>query len=597
MIVPMKKVTLLCLTHERETTLREVRRLGALHILVEKLEESNDRADQLTLISSVEKCVRSLEARKGNTEDKPDHDYQPKQLYEKVLHELELLSEVEQEIDSLFRIEESLEPWGNFSPETIKELAAGGIYLYCCEAPPAVYQKLLTREDIAIEEISSDKTKVRFIIMAREELDTKDLPLAPLPDDKSLEQAREQLHAARERKSKIERELDMLANLEEILAVYLAELQERLEFMQARDSMSDHEEIISIKGFIPETRMDEVNKEAEKQGWALLIEKPDEEDQVPTLITLPKAVRIVQPLFEFLGISPGYREIDVSAGVLFFFTIFFGIIVGDAGYGSLFLLGTLGGMLFIKNKNEKVKLALRLLMVLSISTITWGGLSGNWFGLAAPGIKFLTEANPTVKNANVMFICFIIAVAQLSMGHIWQAIVHGKLRKALGQLGWILLLGGNFFLTVKLLVYPGAFPVYMYYLYGAGLVLIVFCDVDWKDIGAAFNFPFSVINSFVDILSYIRLFAVGLAGYEIARSFNNMGGSLFNIPDLSWWMVPLCILGGGLVILLGQGLNIVLCLLSVLVHGVRLNTLEFSNHVGLTWSGSEFKPFKKNNCN
>ena len=76
-----------------------------------------------------------------------------------------------------------------------------------------------------------------------------------------------------------------------------------------------------------------------------------------------------------------------------------------------------------------------------------------------------------------------------------------------------------------------------------------------------------------------------------------MGGSLFNIPDLSWWMVPLCILGGGLVILLGQGLNIVLCLLSVLVHGVRLNTLEFSNHVGLTWSGSEFKPFKKNNCN
>jgi V/A-type H+-transporting ATPase subunit I len=183
------------------------------------------------------------------------------------------------------------------------------------------------------------------------------------------------------------------------------------------------------------------------------------------------------------------------------------------------------------------------------------------------------------------------------MGHIWQAIVHGKVRKALGQLGWILLLGGNFFLTVKLLVYPGAFPIYMYYLYGAGLVLIIFCDVDWKDIGAAFNFPFSVINSFVDILSYIRLFAVGLAGYEIARSFNNMGGSLFNIPDLSWWMIPLCIIGGGLVILLGQGLNIVLCLLSVLVHGVRLNTLEFSNHVGLTWSGSEFKPFKKNSCN
>jgi V/A-type H+-transporting ATPase subunit I len=89
------------------------------------------------------------------------------------------------------------------------------------------------------------------------------------------------------------------------------------------------------------------------------------------------------------------------------------------------------------------------------------------------------------------------------------------------------------------------------------------------------------------------LFAVGLAGYEIARSFNGMGGSLINIPDLHWTLIPLCIIGGGLVIILGQSLNMVLCLLSVLVHGVRLNTLEFSNHVGLTWAGIEFKPFKK----
>ncbi|MDD5728905.1 MAG: hypothetical protein PHV59_10105, partial [Victivallales bacterium] len=93
---------------------------------------------------------------------------------------------------------------------------------------------------------------------------------------------------------------------------------------------------------------------------------------------------------------------------------------------------------------------------------------------------------------------------------------------------------------------------------------------------------------------YIRLFAVGLAGYQIANSFNSMGKSLIGIPELSWWMVPLCVLGGALVIVLGQSLNIVLCLLSVLVHGVRLNTLEFSNHVGLTWAGIDFKPFRKN---
>jgi V/A-type H+/Na+-transporting ATPase subunit I len=593
MIIPMKKVTLLCLADEREASLREIRYLGALHIVVEKLNESDDRTDTHTLLANVEKSVRCLDARVGNTEETPDHQFLPRQLYDKVSHEMTKLAAIEQEIDSFYRMEETLSPWGDFSPETIKELAAGGIYVYCCEAPHKNYAEYLERKDITVEEVNSDKALTRFIVLSQSELDTKDLALAVLPEEKSLNQVKEQLQKAKAQRDAIDKELDSLACQLSVIEDYCAEVKERLEFLSARDSMADHEEIISIQGFIPETRMDEVNEYAKKHGWALLIEEPDSEDQVPTLITLPKVFRMVQPLFGFLGISPGYREIDVSVGVLFFFTIFFGIIVGDAGYGSLFLLGTLGAATFMKNKSDNVKLALRLSTVLSLATITWGALSGNWFGLAAPGIKFLTEADPTLKNANVMFICFIIAVAQLSMGHIWQAVVHGKVRKAFGQLGWIFLLGGNFFLTVKLLVYPGAFPVYMYYLYGTGMFLIIFCDVNWKDVGEAFNFPFSIINSFVDILSYIRLFAVGLAGYEIARSFNGMGGSLINIPDLSWWMIPLCIIGGALVIVFGQALNIVLCLLSVLVHGVRLNTLEFSNHVGLTWAGIEFKPFKK----
>ncbi|MBU8901943.1 MAG: hypothetical protein KOO69_04315 [Victivallales bacterium] len=594
MIIPMKKVTLLCLAHERETSLREIRYLGALHIVVEKLKDTDDRTAMHSLLADVEKSVRCLEARIGNSEEAPNHQFLPRQLYDKVSHEMTKYAAIEQEIDSFYRMKEALSPWGDFSPETIKDLAAGGIYVYCCEAPHKIYAEYLERKDITIEEVNSDKALTRFVVFSQNELDTKDLALAVLPNDKSLRQVKEQIEKAEVHRDKIDKELDSLACQTSVIENYCTEVKERLEFLSARDSMADHEEIISIHGFIPEPRMDEVDEYAKKHGWALLIEDPAPEDhQVPTLITLPKVFRMVQPLFDFLGISPGYREIDVSVGVLFFFTIFFGIIVGDAGYGSLFLIGTLAGAIFIKNKSDKLKLALRLSVVLSLSAIIWGALSGDWFGLHTPGIKFLTEADATVKNANVMLICFVIALAQLSMGHIWQAIVHAKIRKAFGQLGWILLLGGNFFLTLKLIVYPGAFPVYMYYLYGIGMVLIIFCDVNWKDVGEAFNFPFSIINSFVDILSYIRLFAVGLAGYQIASSFNDMGVTLFKIPDLSWWMVILCILGGALVILFGHLLNIALCLMSVLVHGVRLNTLEFSNHVGLTWAGIEFKPFKK----
>ena len=150
----------------------------------------------------------------------------------------------------------------------------------------------------------------------------------------------------------------------------------------------------------------------------------------------------------------------------------------------------------------------------------------------------------------------------------------------------MLIVWGNFFLTVRLIVYPGEFPKFMYALYGAGLLLVMVCGVNWKNAAAIFQFPFDIIGSFTDVLSYIRLFAVSLAGACIAGSFNGMG---FNMGDVSVWLVP----AGLLVAAVGHVLNIALALLSVLVHGVRLNTLEFSNHTGLSWSGQAFEPFKK----
>ena len=197
-------------------------------------------------------------------------------------------------------------------------------------------------------------------------------------------------------------------------------------------------------------------------------------------------------------------------------------------------------------------------------------------------LRFFTQ--PDVKDANVQAFCFALAVAQLSLGRIWRAIHDGNLRSVGRNLGWMLILWGNFFLTLRLIVWPGEFPTYMYWLYGAGLVLVICCDINWKNVADIFQFPFNIIGSFVDVLSYIRLFAVGMAGYYIAASFNGMGVSI-------WKASPYFLLFGVLVILFGHLLNLGLCALSVLVHGVRLNTLEFSNHVGLSWSGSNFKPF------
>ena len=118
--------------------------------------------------------------------------------------------------------------------------------------------------------------------------------------------------------------------------------------------------------------------------------------------------------------------------------------------------------------------------------------------------------------------------------------------------------------------------------------MVASTGVDWKNPADIFQFPFSIIGSFTDVLSYIRLFAVGMAGACIAQSFNGMG---MDVAKASPWFIVF----GVLVMLFGHLLNLALAMMSVLVHAVRLNTLEFSNHVGLTWSGQKYTPFKNNN--
>ncbi len=131
------------------------------------------------------------------------------------------------------------------------------------------------------------------------------------------------------------------------------------------------------------------------------------------------------------------------------------------------------------------------------------------------------------------------------------------------------------------------FPPLAKILYIVGASLIVLFNINWKNSGDVINAPFDFINSFVDVLSYIRLFAVGYASLKIAQTFNGMGETLFAE-------------GGGKVIIaigviaFGHVLNIVLGLMAVLVHGIRLNTLEFSGHVDISWGGLFFKPFKEN---
>ena len=262
--------------------------------------------------------------------------------------------------------------------------------------------------------------------------------------------------------------------------------------------------------------------------------------------------------------------------------------------------------------------------MLSMFSLAWGWLSGNWFGINngllpsfMQGWDFL--ANPKnsllahklavstgllkggmtdaqidgmwgdLPNRMVQWLCFFIAAVHLSSARIFKFIVDiRKDWRALGNLGWVLLLVANFFTAVNLIVFPGTFPTtfgYGAYIVGT-LLLIVTCQP--QDF---LNLPFSLIGSFTDVLSYIRLFAVGLAGTCIAVNFNNMGAMLLEgRTGISYVLMLIAMI---LIVVFGHLLNIALSFLGVLAHAVRLNTLEFSGHMGMQWTGIRYKPFAK----
>jgi V/A-type H+-transporting ATPase subunit I len=198
-----------------------------------------------------------------------------------------------------------------------------------------------------------------------------------------------------------------------------------------------------------------------------------------------------------------------------------------------------------------------------------------------------------------MILCFSLALLQLSIGHIIAITRHRSL-KVLAELGSIAMLVGMYGVILILIASNESRNLGDYipmmpcaYVLGAGFVFnFIFASYDGS-IGRSIlesckniiSMILGIANVFSDIMSYIRLWAVGLAGAAIASTVNAMAG-----PMLGHFIL---FIFGITLIVFGHGLNLVLNALSVLVHGVRLNTLEFSGHVGLTWAGFPYKPFRE----
>jgi len=357
-----------------------------------------------------------------------------------------------------------------------------------------------------------------------------------------------------------------------------------------------------LTGFVPAAEERRLAALAAQCGWGYLVDDPTGDDAVPTLLKHNRFIGLISPLLDFLGILPGYTEVDISGWFILFFGIFFAMIFGDGGYGLLLVAITAWQMLAARRKGSTVPAALSLILYLSFMTVLWGIATCTWFGLPAdtlPGflralaIPAFSGTNPEAAS-NIQVFCFSLGLAQLSIAHLIGVIRNRSSLKLLGDVGALLMLVGMFNVVLNLVVSSSRFPIYpaAVAMIGVGFVLN-FAFVNYAGhLGSSVLESFKnfismflgVVNVFADIMSYIRLWAVGLAGSAISATVNSMA-----TPLLGGLVMFLAVV----LLLFGHGLNLIMNVLSVIVHGVRLNTLEFSNHVGLTWSGFKYEPFSE----
>jgi V/A-type H+-transporting ATPase subunit I len=196
----------------------------------------------------------------------------------------------------------------------------------------------------------------------------------------------------------------------------------------------------------------------------------------------------------------------------------------------------------------------------------------------------------------MMLLCFTIGVSHLMLARIWNGICKINDTTAIAEFGWAGILLFMYFVTNSIVGIFSSIPQVMFYVFGFSLIAVFAFTVkpsELKSRGAELGMlPLNIMSALGDIISYVRLFAVGLASVKVAENFNSMAIGLVSGAD-EWWLKAIFSILMVLILILGHALNLVMAGLSILVHAVRLNTLEFSNHKGISWAGYAFKPFRK----
>ena len=621
-VVRMKRLTVVAPLDRRQVLLEKLQELGALHLV--PLREGGEASGELSARSMTLKRQRSLlQARESAAARRAKEGLGPAAevtakvsdasesvVLQRVGAQLGRRAELDTRLAALRKERDLAKPWGKSVAVDVEALAAAGLQLRAhrvrpkdLEAARAAVVGLEPPVLLRVFDLPGGRKGDVGLLMAS---------LGPLPDlqAETLEPPRRSLHAIEEELGAheaelrgVEAELDALVPRTDALDHALEELDDKLALAAARAQAGGDDEVFAVAGWCPAPVEPPVRAAVLGLGGAVLVAEPTSDDSPPIELVNGPVVRFFEPLLKAFQL-PHYREGDPTMFVAPFMGLFFGFCLGDAGYGLLlFVLATVAGRKFNVTKGEALK-AVRLVQTLGLFTLVIGLLVGNIFGV--PMYQDPTKANLGLNPdwalfflsrdpAKFFYASLLFGVVQLTLGMLIRLVRNLRqemYQASLGTLGWLLVMPSLVPLAAPKLV--GIDPNLSVGMRGLGLwicvgLILLFNSPSKKvahRIGGGAWALYNITGLFGDVMSYARIFGLGLSSGIIAQVINLIAMTVKDsIPVVGW-------IGALLILVLGHTFNFGMAVIGSMVHPARLQFLEFFGKF-FEGGGQPYSPLKR----
>lgn len=604
MITKMKKITFLAYHKEYEEFLGSLRELGVVHV-VEKQQGAADNAElqeNIRLSTRLATTLKLLQNQKLGKGVVPSTDGGEVVRGHEVADEIEaLLAEKNRltvQLQTYIKERDALQAWGDFEPTDVQRLREAGFQVgfYCCSEGNYNPDWETMYHAMVIATVSS---KVYFITVtkAEEEVDL-DVEQVKLPAY-SLTRINAMCQETQEALEANEQQLTTYAEKEiPALKAALNAVQGEIEFSKVVLSCEQAagEKLMMLQGWAPASGELAIKAFLDESHVYYEISDPTPEDNVPIELNNKGFFAWFEPICK-LYMLPKYNELDLTPFFAPFFMVFFGLCLGDSGYGLFLLLGVTGYRLIAKNIKPSMKGILSLVQILAISTFFCGMLTGTFFGVSLYELPwpFLQRMKSVLYlDNNQMFqLSLVLGAVQILFGMVLKAVnqsIQFGFKYAVATIGWIILLISMAVSYLLPTVMPMGETVHLVILAIAGAMIFLYNSPDkniFINIGLGLWDSYNMVTGLLgDILSYVRLFALGLSGGILASVFNS----------LAVGMSPDNVIAGPIVMVLifviGHSINIFMNVLGAMVHPMRLTFVEFFKNSGYEGGGKEYKPFK-----